>query len=271
MLLKENSNALKRKAFDSVNRIKNNRQVFIESHRGVNKEEPENSMRAFRKAIEYECDSIELDIWLTQDGIPVVIHGKDNGEISETTNGNGIISDLTFRDLCAFELKVSSDPIPSLEDVLELCKEQIFLNIEIKDPNYSLALEKILELIVKYEMKEQIAISSFKHQYWQEIKKFEHVSDIEFGFLYDTTEGKNEEIKFECPNSTMNLWYKEIRPELVKKAHEMGIGVHVWFCMDDEETDELINYLIECEVDVICSNAPKKVINVRESLMGVCK
>ena len=53
--------------------------VFIEGHRGVNREFFENSIESFKQAIKYNLDSIELDIWLTKDKIPIVIHGGFRG------------------------------------------------------------------------------------------------------------------------------------------------------------------------------------------------
>ena len=63
-------NNLNRKSFDIFNK---NHKIFIEGHRGVNREKPQNTKTSFLKAIEYQLDSIELDIWLSKDKIPVVL------------------------------------------------------------------------------------------------------------------------------------------------------------------------------------------------------
>ena len=70
------SNELSIKSFDifSPNHI-----PFIEGHRGVNKEFPENTLRSFQNALENGIDGIELDIWLSKDNIPVVVHGSFMG------------------------------------------------------------------------------------------------------------------------------------------------------------------------------------------------
>ena len=119
-------------------------------------------------------------------------------------------------------------------------------------------------------MKNQIAISSFKHQYWEELKKTEETEKIEFGFLYDTTHDQVAEFVFnsERKNSTINVWYKEITPEFVQKAHSYDIAVHCWFCMSDVETDELMKYLMECGVDVICCNHPEQAMEIRDIVFG---
>jgi glycerophosphoryl diester phosphodiesterase len=260
-------NCLKRTSFESVSRLSEKRATYIEAHRGVLKEYPENTLSAFQKAIDMGLDSIELDIWLTKDEIPVVIHGGPHGEISETTNGEGKVNELSYRELSEFQAGPNGETIPMLESVLELCKGKIFINLEIKDTNHSLAVEKIIQLLDKYNMKKETCISSFHHEYYNQIKNRFEVEDIEFGFLYDTSEG--EKVSFEFENrhkNTINVWYKEITKEFVDHAHSKGMGVQVWFCLKDEETDEVIRHMFECGVDVYCTNNPKRVIEIRNEL-----
>ena len=59
--------------------FKPNHIPYIEGHRGVNKEFPENTLRAFQNALDNEIDGVELDIWLSKDNIPVVVHGSFMG------------------------------------------------------------------------------------------------------------------------------------------------------------------------------------------------
>lgn len=266
MINAANNNSLRRVAFDST---KKNRQVirpFIECHRGCNKEEPENTILAFKRAIDYKCDAIECDVWLTKDKIPVVIHCTQEGEISETINGAGIINELTYAELSQLKTTSKNLSVPTLQEVLHLCKDKIFINIEMKDTQFSECFEKVLNLINLNFMKNQVAISSFKHQYWEEMKKTNEIENIEFGFLYDTTDDQKAEfvLNSERKNSTINVWYKEINPEFVEKAHSFDIAVQCWFCMDDIETDDIMHYLMKCGVDVICTNYPEKAIQIRE-------
>jgi glycerophosphoryl diester phosphodiesterase len=247
-----------RNSFDAPKRSKSNKKPYIESHRGCNKEEPENTLAAFKRAIDYHCDSIELDIWLSKDYIPMVIHCTEEGDINQTTTGNGKIWNFTKDELQLF-FAGKDEPIPTLESILRLCKDAIFINIEIKDKNYEQCLGKVLNLISEFEMRNQIAISSFKHEYWEEVSKLK--AEVEFGFLYETDQC---DYLFDKPFSTLNIWYQNVKPELVRRAHESNMGVHVWFKMDDIETEEIYEFLFVCEVDVICSNFPKKVLEIRD-------
>jgi glycerophosphoryl diester phosphodiesterase len=249
-----------RKPFDSSKREQLKYKPFVESHRGCNKEEPENTLAAFRKAIEYGCDSIELDIWLTKDLVPVVIHCTDDGNINETTDGEGIVNNMTLFELGFFKAG-RDEPIPTLESVLKLCKNNIFINIEIKDKNIIDTFKKIIELINNLDMYSQIAISSFNHLYYNEIRKYND-NKIEFGFLWEEECNINEIM--EETNCTINIWHKHATFDFVKSAHEKGYGVLVWFKMCDIETDEIYNNLFTVGVDVICSNYPNHVLSARE-------
>jgi glycerophosphoryl diester phosphodiesterase len=251
-----------RTAFDAPNRKKFNKKPFIESHRGCNKEEAENTMSAFRRAIEYNCDSLELDVWLSSDGIPMVIHGSKEGKLEETTNGNGFINDFTLIELQRL-ITANGEQIPTLEAVLTLCKDKIFVNIEIKDKHYEAAYINVFEIIEVLGIHKQIAISSFKHKYWDEIKKLSH--DIEFGFLFEPEE---LDYIFDKPNATLNIHQSIVTSEIVNKAHDGGMGVQAWFKMDDVETEEVYEFLFTCGVDIICCNYPNKAKEFRDKFFS---
>jgi glycerophosphoryl diester phosphodiesterase len=274
-----------RKAFDAINRIKTNKVTYIEAHRGCNQEEHENTISAFNRAIEYNCDSVELDVWLTKDEVPVVIHGSESGHLQHIYNNSSLstnnsdsdsvdlnestdllINNIMCKDLASYKVGPKRrDHIPTLEATLILCKDKIFINIEIKDYQYSLCFKRIYELILKYEMIDSVAISSFKHQYWNEIQNIKGINQIEFGFLYDTTENQKVEFIYENRSgSTINVWYKQITKEFVQRAHDNGIGVLAWFCLDDKEDEHIYRFMFECGVDVLCCNKPNNALVHRE-------
>jgi glycerophosphoryl diester phosphodiesterase len=259
---------IRRRSFDSVRRWYDKSKPFIESHRGCNREEDENTIPAFKKAIEYGCDSIELDVWLTKDLIPVVIHGGENGTISETTNGDGKAADHTFEQISKFTTNKNKYQIPSLEEVLIVCKDNIFVNIEIKDKDTIQCMIKIVELVHKFDIRDQIAISTFENNHWEEMKKISDNYCIELGYLYDNTENKTVVYEYDenKRNSTINIWYQGVTQEFVHNAHSNNIAVHCWFCMNDDENEEVISYLIQCGVDVICSNSPREAIEIRDRI-----
>ncbi len=90
----------------------------ILSHRGASAYAPENTIVAFKKAIEMNTDGIELDVHLSKDGHIIVMHDE---RVDRTTNGKGEIKDLLFHELKEldagswFSEKYKDEKIPTLE------------------------------------------------------------------------------------------------------------------------------------------------------------
>lgn len=107
--------------------------VLLAAHRGAHLEAPENSMAAFRKAIDLGIDIIELDVRCTKDGQLVLMHDKT---VNRTTNGSGPVDSFTFAEIRQLRLKhkgqVTAEQIPTLEEALLLAKGKILVDLDIK-------------------------------------------------------------------------------------------------------------------------------------------
>lgn len=245
--------------------------IFIEGHRGVNREFYQNTLESFSQAINYNLDSIELDVWLTKDKIPVVIHGGKKGQLSEHIKGVDkklLVSEITFEDLQKLRTVERDQQIPSLESVLDLCKNKIFINIEIKDNNYIGVFNEVVKLLEKKEMFDQIAMSSFFHKVFDLIQDYNKKGgkQIEFGYLYRDSKEKEvfKPYRFDTKGCSMNIYQKDVTKEIIQKAHDNGIKVMAWFKMKDKENEEIYKKLFDCGIDVICSNEPNKAKEFRD-------
>ena len=74
------------------------------SHRGANKQAPQNTIPAFEKSLEIGVDGFETDVHMSRDGVPVICH---NYTIDETSNGIGAISDMTLEQLRSVRRRIS--------------------------------------------------------------------------------------------------------------------------------------------------------------------
>ncbi len=104
----------------------------IIAHRGASEEEAENTMPAFIRAIEREADGIELDVRLTRDLVPVVIHDE---QLMRLTGRRGRVGHLDYRHLADYRISHGGGTyaIPPLDDVLDLLAQQCpHLVIELK-------------------------------------------------------------------------------------------------------------------------------------------
>ncbi len=110
--------------------ISDNSAVTLISHRGLNKLAPENTLEAAVKSAEYGYDYVEFDIRRTKDGVWVLMHDSD---IKRTTDGEGEVSDLTYKQIISYRIDEGKNlndalsyviTVPTLEQMLELCAEK---------------------------------------------------------------------------------------------------------------------------------------------------
>ncbi|MBR4743288.1 MAG: hypothetical protein IK082_03735 [Oscillospiraceae bacterium] len=81
------------------------------AHRGLVQHAPENTIDAFRAAVEYGCEGIELDVRLSKDGVAIVVH---DGSMTRMTDGKNTaeICDLTAEEICAAEIPYAGHLLP---------------------------------------------------------------------------------------------------------------------------------------------------------------
>lgn len=154
------------------------------AHRGGARLAPENTLAAFRNALTLPIDAIEMDVHMSRDGIPVVIH--DN-TVERLTNGEGNILDLdlvTLRSLNAAEHFPGGWPvaeqIPTLREVLDLTQRRVHVLIEIKtsrrdgvDGRYPNIAEVVVNELRATSMLELAIIISFDWQVLSIVKSLE--------------------------------------------------------------------------------------------------
>lgn len=156
---------------------------WVVAHRGYRAKYPENTTVAFEAAISVEADMIELDVCLSRDRIPVVIHDKT---LDRTTNGKGLVSEHTLSELKEldagswFSTEFKDETIPTLEEALLKIKGRVTVNIEIKPESFEElspqdAIEvQVCEMVEKLEMVDSVLISSFEHFFFSRIQRWYH-------------------------------------------------------------------------------------------------
>lgn len=138
----------------------------VVAHRGASAYAPENTLAAFRLAVEQGADAVELDAKLTRDGEVIVIHDQT---VNRTTGGTGVVREMTLAQLKAldagalFDPKYTGEPVPTLEEVFQAVGGKVVINVEITNytsPTDALP-DRIVDLIRKYRLEEWILFSSF--------------------------------------------------------------------------------------------------------------
>ena len=137
----------------------NSRYVLVVSHRGDWRNYPENSIPAIESVIRMGVDVMELDLKQTKDSVLVLCH---DWTLDRTTTGLGPVSDYTYEELQAFDLKrghgisIPGLKMPTLRQALEVCKDRIIVNV---DQGYEY-YDRVLAMAEELGMTDQILIKS---------------------------------------------------------------------------------------------------------------
>ena len=239
------------------------------AHRGFSGNYPENTMLAFRKAVETEgCDGIELDVHFTKDEEIVIIHDE---RIDRTcVNGTGLVKDYTLEELQKFDVsfkfagQCEPQHIPTLREYFELVKDtHIVTNIEIKTSNYEYPgiEQKVYDLIMEYGLKDKIIISSFNHYTIQRMK--EVCPDMKCGLLTETWMINAGAYTKNCGVECLHPIFFNMTEEHFAEVKSHGLEVNVWTV--NEESD--IRAMIERGVDSIIGNFPDRTTQVRKEYL----
>jgi glycerophosphoryl diester phosphodiesterase len=210
-------------------------------HRGAKGYESENTLIAFEKAIEMRADGIELDVHLSLDGHLVVIHDET---IDRTTNGKGVVNQLTLSELKSFRIN-DKYFIPTLEEVLNLVNQRCFVNIELK--NHKTAA-KAVEVIEKY-----IADKDWNHTHfivssfdWNALQQVRFLNDaIRIGVLTETDLDLAISFARFLKAEALHPDFQLLTNEYVSKIQEKGILVFPWTVNETEDIQRIKSFKVD--------------------------
>jgi glycerophosphoryl diester phosphodiesterase len=243
----------------------------IVAHRGIVGDEPENTVAAFKHAIEIGADAVEFDVRLTADRIPVVYHYF---YLEEVTTGNGPIFNRTLDDLRGIRVRSGSGPdgnengIPTLEEVLALCAGKIGMEVEIKGPELE-APELIGGLLQKHKAD------------WpsMEVISFEPALLLEFhrvcpGIAIDVLMPPSERwmqldvVAYQAVHRAklararaVHLHSTQLSPEVVASVRSQGVEIHVWDVNKREDFKAVVRY----GIPRICTDQYRQAMIFRNS------
>lgn len=209
----------------------------IQAHRGASGYAPENTLPAFRMAVQMGADGVETDLHMTRDGFFVVCHDEN---ISRTSNGEGKIREMTLKQLKTYDFggpysaAYAGTSIPTLEEFLEVVKELDPINIEIKGPfpdgsDMAAVFDRLVDRLNQYGCAERVLFSSFCHDWLRELKK--RFPALRTGLLYGEGPRTPEETLRLAREYNADAIHPElhcINREIVETCRENGVDVNVW-------------------------------------------
>lgn len=226
------------------------------AHKGYSSIAPENTMDAFELADKTQnANLIELDVWSSKDGIPVVIH---NETINAATGQSGKIYDYTYEQLQSIHAPYAMNPqdfpdarIPSLEEVLAAYANTTPIIIEIKGYKQDEQLPaKIVALMEKYNCTDTSMIHSGNYQALKAAKMCNPA--IQCGLIQAIVTGDCYNLPYA---DFFSVEHSFVNDNMIDQLHRNGKKIFVWTVNYDESVSALRAY----KVDGFITDYPDKI------------
>jgi len=243
---------------------------LIAAHRGARSISPENTLTALKKSL-CNCDFIEVDVQLSSDFIPIIMH---DDTLIRTTNVSEIdrfksrepymVHDFSFDELRTLDYGSWFDnkyePLLSLIDTLDfVSKNGVYINLEIKDMSEYFSDETVISIVLKEivdkKLQKQVLISSFRHEYLPMIK--EVCKSIATAALVED-EHPDDVVEYlkSLKVDAYNFSNKLVDKKIVIKLIESGFYVNVYTVNEQSRAEELFNM----GINGVFSDSLKKVV-----------
>lgn len=231
----------------------------ITAHRGLSSMAPENTLAAMRKAIDLGCEWIEIDVQLSADHIPVVIHDKT---VNRCTNGQGRVKELTWHQLRLLDAGVwfgdefAGEHIPTLQETLDLVtKAGVKLNIELKvyaDDEIDLLCEKVVQVIEQMEIEpSQILFSCFNSTVLTTMQNY--LPDVRRGQLWQSIPADFAAVLQHIDAYSVHCDYRFLTEQQARQIKQLGYQL---FCYTPN-FPQLVQAHWQWGVDMMISDVPQ--------------
>ena len=218
--------------------------VEVTAHRGYSAAYPENTIPAFKGAIQVGADWAELDVQQTADGEVIVMHDSN---LKRTTGLDKEVWQVTWDEIkdldngSWFDKKYQTVRIPTLEEVLKVCRGKIHLNIEIKPSGHDKDLEEqVAKLLKKYHMRDTCVVSSLKYDSLRKIKEADDF--IETAYITSVSYGNFTDLEYADGYSVESTLLSK---SFVNKAQKAGKQIYVWTVNSEERLEKVVGMGID--------------------------
>ncbi len=235
---------------------------LVLGHRGAMAYAPMNTIPAFELALEQGADGVELDVWFSQDDVPVVIHDRT---VDATTDGEGHVGSTPYdelRELDAgswFAPEFAGLKIPTLDEVFDVLAGRAIVNVEIKSVSFNVGVPELVEKVVssirRHHMSDSVIISSFNPVVLRQC--FKQAPELPRGFLYDhETAIYLRWMLFGVELQATHPGQKGVTSALVERAKRRNLRLNTWTVNDPARAAELA----AMGVDTIITDNPDTVL-----------
>lgn len=223
-------------------------QIII-AHRGASGHAPENTLLSYQRAVDFGAQMIELDVQETLDGNLVCIH---DSTVDRTTNGSGEVHSFTYKELVGLDAG-EGEQIPLLEDVIKFASGKIQINIEIKVIGVE---KKILDIVERYGMFQDIMISSFFHNTLLTVRELSEL--VVTAILVNKPKDELVHYALDLRANAINPHYQLVTRELIQDAQKVGLKILPW-TVNDSQT---MMKLFAIGIDGLITDFPDRAVKV---------
>jgi glycerophosphoryl diester phosphodiesterase len=234
--------------------------VAVTAHRGGTQRSIENTLRAVQEAIDVGAQFAEIDVQMSRDEVLVVTHDSDFSRQARIAKK---VWDLSCDEIRQIPLtraespEIAADHVPLFDEVLELARGRIRLNVELKyygDHQPRLA-ERVVAAIQAKSMADQLVIQSLHYAGLEDVRRLAPEIPIGYLFSVNAREPKRLEVDF------LSVQVGRANGSFINAAHRRKQEVHVWTV--DKRSD--MQRMIDLGVDNLITNHPQQALElVRE-------
>jgi len=227
------------------------------AHRGFSSTYPENTLLAFRKALELGVRWLEFDLHVTRDDELVVMHDHT---VDRTTDGTGAVSALTLGEVKRLDAgswrgpQFAGERVPTFCETLDALGSEARMVVELKFEG-NLAVSRVVELLRERSAIGQAVVSSFDLAKLPETRSLApELPTTALVRLGDRAPAALVSEVVETGADTLGIWCRDVTRELVESAREAGLSVRAWGLGQDQGT-EMVR-LIQAGVDGMTTDCP---------------
>ncbi len=233
---------------------------LIWAHRGASSLAPENTMAAFKAAEAAGAQGLELDVHLSRDGVPVVLHDET---LERTTDGRGAVKRFRLRELQQLDAgswygpEFAGESLPTLSDVLSWAEDRMLINIEIKTASAATA---VLELLADFP-RARILVSSFNHRLLGKLAQL--APELALGVLVDSPFWRLAlKRAVRCGARSLHPRQDLVSRAMMQACRRQGLAVYPW-TVDDPGR---LSTLLRMGADGVFTNDPGSTLAEAEAL-----
>ncbi|HEX4213092.1 MAG TPA: glycerophosphodiester phosphodiesterase family protein [Candidatus Dormibacteraeota bacterium] len=225
---------------------------MVGAHRGNSSEFPENTLAAFRSALDLGVDVVECDVHPSSDGALVVIHDPT---LDRTTDGSGLVLHHTLEELRALDAG-QGERVPLLSELGELVRDRVGLCIEIKQlpVPYADIEQRLVDAIRKLDLIEQTCVISFDHRSVARVGEIE--PRLQTGILLASRPVDPLSLMRAAGAEIYSPQWASMDPDLIRMIHASGGVVGTWTVNDAAA----IAWCRHARPDSIFTDRPREVL-----------